>query len=155
MPSDGVAPTEFSRQLYVLAVALRREMDQRVRGFGLTDATWRPLLYLGRMGDGVRQTDLAQALDIEDPSLVRLLDVLERAHLVERLDDPDDRRTKRLRMTASGRETYGRVAAVHAEFTAAVLKDVTPAELDICYGVFGKLFRAIDASRATAAGGLT
>ncbi|WP_284947444.1 MarR family winged helix-turn-helix transcriptional regulator [Acidisoma cladoniae] len=143
MPPEGVAPTEFGRQLYVLSLALRREMDQRVRAFGLTDATWRPLLYLGRLGDGVRQTDLAAALEIEDPSLVRLLDVLERANLLERIEDPDDRRTKRLRMTAAGRETYAQVAAVHADFTAHVLEDVTPADLAVCYRVFGTICRAI------------
>jgi MarR family transcriptional regulator for hemolysin len=143
MPPEGIPPTEFGRQLYVLSLALRREIDQRVRGFGLTDATWRPLLYLGRLGDGVRQTDLAAALDIEDPSLVRLLDVLERAHLLERIDDPEDRRTKRLRMTETGRETYAQVAAVHAEFTARVLEDVTPEDLAVCYRVFGTIYRAI------------
>jgi MarR family transcriptional regulator for hemolysin len=143
MPPAGIPPTEFSRQLYVLALALRREMDQRVRGFGLTDATWRPLLYLGRLGDGVRQTDLAAALDIEDPSLVRLIDVLERAHLVERIDDPDDRRTKRLRMTEAGRATYAQVAAIHGVFSAQVLQDITPDELAVCYRVFGTIFRTI------------
>jgi MarR family transcriptional regulator for hemolysin len=91
--TDGpVPPTEFGRQVYRLSSAWRREIDVRVRAFGLTDATWRPLLTLGRIGDGVRQTDLAAALMIENSSLVRLLDVLEGARLVERLEDAGDRR---------------------------------------------------------------
>ncbi|UPG70899.1 hypothetical protein MVG78_09605 [Roseomonas gilardii subsp. gilardii] len=49
-----------------------------MRRLGLSDGTWRPLLYLGRMGGGIRQTDLAGALGIEGASLVRLLDALER-----------------------------------------------------------------------------
>src|ERR1700744_6129250 len=99
MADNPVPATEFARQVYRVATAWRREIDQRVRAFGLTDATWRPLLYLGRVGYGVIQTDLAATLTIESPSLVRLIDALERAGLVERLEDTDDRRSKRLWMT--------------------------------------------------------
>jgi len=143
MADDHVPATEFGRQVYQLSTAWRREIDQRVRAFALTDATWRPLLYLGRMGEGVRQTDLAAALAIETPSLVRLIDALERAGLVERLEDPDDRRSKRLWMTVAGRETYAKVAAVHAKLAEAFVKDVSLAELDLCYSVLLRVQRSI------------
>ena len=143
MAGDHVPATEFGRQVYRLATVWRREIDQRVRAFALTDATWRPLLYLGRMGDGVRQTDLAASLMIENPSLVRLIDVLERGGLVERLEDPDDRRSKRLWMTAAGRETYAEVAAIHASLADAFVKDVSAAELDLCYSVLDRVLRSI------------
>ena len=146
---DHIPATEFGRQVYRLSTVWRREIDQRVRAFGLTDATWRPLLYLGRMGDGVRQTDLAAALMIENPSLVRLIDVLERGGLVERLEDPDDRRSKRLWMTPGGRETYGRVAAIHANLADAFIKDVSATELDLCYSVLDRVLRAIATHAAT------
>ena len=142
--ADGHIPaTEFGRQIYRLSTAWRREIDQRVRGFALTDATWRPLLYLGRMGDGLRQTDLAAALTIENPSLVRLIDALERAGLVERLEDAGDRRSKRLWMTAAGRQTYAEVAAIHASLADAFVKDVSAAELDLCYSVLDRVLRSI------------
>jgi len=151
--ADGPIPaTEFGRQVYRLSTAWRREIDQRVRAFGLTDATWRPLLYLGRMGDGVRQTDLAAALTIEHPSLVRLIDALEREGLVERLEDPDDRRSKRLWMTAAGRATYAQVAAIHASLADAFVKDVSATELALCYSVLDRVLSGI-AAHATAGGG--
>ena len=143
MADDHIKATEFGRQVYRLSSAWRREIDQRVRRFGLTDATWRPLLYLGRLGDGVRQTDLAAALAIEDPSLVRLVDALERTGLVERLEDADDRRSKRLWMTKAGRETYAEVAAIHARLADAFVKDVSAAELDLCYSVLDRVLRSI------------
>ena len=149
MADDPIPATEFARQVYRLATAWRREIDERVRGFALTDATWRPLLYLGRMGDGVRQTDLAAALTIENPSLVRLIDALERVKLVERLEDPDDRRSKRLWMTAAGRETYGKVAAIHASLADAFVKDVSAEELDLCYSVLGRVLQSIATHAAT------
>jgi MarR family transcriptional regulator for hemolysin len=150
--ADGPIPaTDFGRQIYRLSAAWRREIDQRVRAFALTDATWRPLLYLGRMGDGVRQTDLAAALAIENPSLVRLIDALERAGLVERMEDPEDRRSKRLSMTAAGRATYAEVAAIHASLAETFVKDVSATELALCYSVLDRVLSAIT-SHATAQG---
>jgi MarR family transcriptional regulator, transcriptional regulator for hemolysin len=153
MADNPVPATEFARQVYRVATAWRREIDQRVRAFGLTDATWRPLLYLGRMGDGVRQTDLAATLTIESPSLVRLIDALERAGLVERLEDTDDRRSKRLWMTAAGRETYAKVAAIHASLADDFVKDVSEAELDLCYSVLDRVLRSIATRAATGESG--
>jgi MarR family transcriptional regulator for hemolysin len=61
----------------------------------------------------MRQTDLAAALDIEGPSLVRLLDALERQGLVVRCGEPDDRRVKTLHMTAAGHAMYTVLAATN------------------------------------------
>lgn len=136
--------TEFGRQIYRVSTAWRREIDLRMRDFGLTEATWRPLLYLGRLGDRQRQTDLAAALMIEDASLVRLVDALERGGFVERIEDPDDRRSKRIVMTDTGRATYVQVAAVHTGLAENFLKGVPPAELAICSEVLDRVMHAIE-----------
>jgi MarR family transcriptional regulator for hemolysin len=149
MVEDNVQPTNFGRQIYRVSTSWRREIDLRVRDFGLTDATWHPLLYLGRLGDGLRQTDLAAALMIEHSSLVRLVDVLERAGLVERLEDPEDRRSKRLRMTPAGRETYEKVAAIHENVAEALVKEVSAAELGLCYSVLDRILNAVAAQSET------
>ncbi len=73
--------------------------------YGLTDATWRPLAYVGKLGDGVRQKELATALSIEGPTLVRLLDNLERRGLIERREDETDRRARGIYLTRAGRES--------------------------------------------------
>jgi hypothetical protein len=69
MTNEHIPATEFARQVYRVSTAWRREIDRRVPALALTDATWRPLLYLGRMGDGIRQTDFAAVLTIGNPSL--------------------------------------------------------------------------------------
>jgi MarR family transcriptional regulator for hemolysin len=133
---------DFGRALYRVAQAWRREVDQRVSSFGLTDATWRPLLHLGRLGDGVRQTDLARALGMEGPSLVRLLDVLEKSDLIKRVEDADDRRSKLLYMTRAGRRLYLKVVGVYRAIAANLLREVGEDELALCYAVIGKIERA-------------
>ena len=92
-----------------LARRWRQVLDAEAQAAGLTDATWRPLLHLYRLGDGVRQKDLAAAIGIEGPSLVRLLDTLVAKGLIERSEDGTDRRAKQLSLTPEGREVVVRI----------------------------------------------
>ena len=87
----------------------RQVLDTEFQSTGLTDATWRPLFHLDLLGDGTRQKDLAAAVGIEGPSLVRLLDTLVAKRLIERLEDATDRRAKLLRLTPEGREIVVRI----------------------------------------------
>src|ERR1700691_104885 len=91
-----------SAGLVNLARLYRREIDRALEAFGLSDATALPVLHIGHLGDGVRQGALADELGIEGPSLVRLVDRLTIAGLVERREDPTDRRAKTLHLTPAG-----------------------------------------------------
>jgi MarR family transcriptional regulator for hemolysin len=80
----------------------RQVLDMEVQSAGLTDATWRPLLHLHLLGDGIRQKDLAASVCIEGPSVVRLLDTLIAKGLIQRSEDAADRRAKLLCLTPEG-----------------------------------------------------
>src|SRR4051812_25361725 len=80
----------------------RRAVDRRLQPFGLTEATWLPLIYLARASTPMRQKDLAAALTLDGSSVVRLLDALAAAHLIERSEENTDRRAKIITITARG-----------------------------------------------------
>lgn len=82
----------------------RRIVERSLRQAGLSDATWRPLLHLLLLGDGVWQKDLAESIGIKGPSLVRLLDTLIDRGLIMRTEDSSDRRAKKLFLTKTGRQ---------------------------------------------------
>lgn len=82
---------------------MRRIYDRRVEPLGLTRAQWRVLVHLFRR-DGVRQTELAGILEIEKPTLGRLVDQLERKGWVARQVDPDDLRARRLVVSPEARD---------------------------------------------------
>src|SRR5260370_25374412 len=90
---------DFGFRVARIARRLRQAVDAELRVLGLTEATWRPLVYVRRLGDGVRQKELATALSIEGPSLVRLLDNLERRGLIDLRADEGDRRARGLHPT--------------------------------------------------------
>src|SRR5271169_3308819 len=78
----------------------RRAVDRRLQPFGLTEATWLPLIYLARAPVPMRQKDLAAALTLDGSSVVRLLDALETSGLIERREGDPDRRAKTIALTA-------------------------------------------------------
>ena len=47
--------SDFGFRVARIARRLRQAVDAELRAYGLTDATWRPLAYVGKLGGGVRQ----------------------------------------------------------------------------------------------------
>jgi MarR family transcriptional regulator for hemolysin len=87
---------------YELGYAARRwraRADQRLARFGLSHAKWAPLRHLSRTGGSLPQYQLAEQVNVEGPSLVRVLDELERHGLIKRCDSDADRRSKIVRLT--------------------------------------------------------
>ncbi len=77
----------------------RAVIDHRLAPLGLTQTRWITLYTLWRLGDGQPQCDLARAIGVEAPSLVRTLDQLADQGLIERQSCDQDRRTKRVFLT--------------------------------------------------------
>lgn len=131
-------------KLVRMGLKWRRLMDEELQSLGLTDATWRPLFHLGRLGDGQRQVDLADAMAIQGPSLVRLLDNLERDGLIERREDQQDRRAKIIVMTPAGRPIYEQAMAVAHRLSQRVLADVPALQVRQIHGALDTLAAALD-----------
>ncbi|WP_428490444.1 MarR family winged helix-turn-helix transcriptional regulator [Rhodopila sp.] len=99
----------------------RRAVDRRLQPFGLTEATWLPLIHLARAPAPVRQKDLAGSLVLDGSSVVRLLDALEVAGLIERREESGDRRAKTISVTERGLSIIDRVEAASREVRNATL----------------------------------
>ena len=83
---------------------LRTYADQRARELKTTRAQWAVLVKLQRC-EGVKQSELADSLDLAPITLTRLIDKLTAAGLVERRDDAADRRAHRLFLTEKATPT--------------------------------------------------
>ena len=77
---------------------LRTVYDRRVEPLGLTRAQWRVLARISRI-EGCTQTELAAELEIEKPTLGKLIERLEEKEWVTRRPDENDARTKRVFLT--------------------------------------------------------
>ena len=109
------------------------------------------LVWVHRLGGGVRQITLASYIGIEGTSLVRLLDELSAAGLLVRKDDPHDRRAKTIWLTPAGVHLAEEAEKVLAELRDRVLGGVADADLDATIRVCQALHRAADRACAGSA----
>ncbi len=103
MDKSTYLPRDFTADLVVAERLWRRMVRAVTQRFGIAEAGAAPLLWIGRLGEGVRQNTLAERIGVEGASLVRVLDDLAAAGLVTRRPDPNDRRAIALYLTDRGR----------------------------------------------------
>ena len=108
---------------------LRNYIDHRAKTRGTTRAQWIVLFRL-RDQEGLSQVDLADVLELQPISLVRLLDRLVEHGLVERRNDPRDRRANRLFLTASGRQLADDLDNLRDAIASDVLQQIPAAEIE-------------------------
>jgi MarR family transcriptional regulator, transcriptional regulator for hemolysin len=108
----------------------RQVLDNEFQSAGLTDATWRPLLHLHILGDGVRQKDLAASIGLEGPSLVRLIDILVGKRLIRQSEDAADRRAKNLCLTPEGELLVARIKETVSSLENELLCSFSDSDID-------------------------
>lgn len=117
----------YATLLHRAAALWRARLDERLRPWGMTQATWRTLWILRSEGRHLNQSELAARLGIETPTLVKILDRMEARGLVRREPDEHDRRQKRVGITQAGHdlaaEIEGEVHGVRTELLADVGED--------------------------------
>ncbi len=94
-----------------VARLLRKRFEQRARGLALTRAQWQVLAYLSN-NEGIHQCGLADLLDIEPITLVRILDKLEANGFVERRRHATDRRIWLLHLTPKAHPMLARMRVI-------------------------------------------
>ncbi|WHU04927.1 MULTISPECIES: MarR family winged helix-turn-helix transcriptional regulator [unclassified Sphingomonas] len=87
------------------------------------------LIHLHRLGPEARQTDLAQEIGITGPSTVSVLNQLEQAALVERVPNPDDKRSNRLVLTEAGAALVDKIEARFAQLRRELFDGVPEEEI--------------------------
>jgi MarR family transcriptional regulator, transcriptional regulator for hemolysin len=127
MPSN--LKRELVAQLVESSRLLRNFIDHRAKGRGTTRAQWIVLFRL-REQEGLSQVDLAEVLELQPISLVRLLDRLVEHGLLERRHDPRDRRANRLFLTAAGRQLVDDLDSLRDSIAENVLQDVSVASIE-------------------------
>lgn len=107
----------------------RAIIDRRLAPEGLTQTRWVTLYHLWRLGDDQPQRELARAIGVEAPSLVRTLDQLAEQGLIERRPGELDRRTKHIFLTDAAMPLLRRIEAVVSEAQREMLAGLSEDEV--------------------------
>jgi MarR family transcriptional regulator, transcriptional regulator for hemolysin len=119
MPDQPIT-REIAFNLMDVARMMRTYADQRARQFGISRAQWGVLVRLDRQ-EGLKQSELAEILDLQPISLTRLLDRLAENELIERRPDPNDRRANRLYLKPAARPLLDKLGKLGAEMMEEVM----------------------------------
>jgi len=120
---------EFGFTIMDVARLLKTYADQRARQFGISRAQWAVLARIDR-NEGLKQTELADMLDLQPITLTRLLDRLAANGLIERRADPNDRRANRLYLKPAAKPLLDRLSDLGADMMEAVLHGVSPTSIE-------------------------
>jgi MarR family transcriptional regulator, transcriptional regulator for hemolysin len=127
--------TSFSQALVEAARTWRSRLDARLRPMGLSSAMWTVLSCLARKDGPLTQRELAQAVGVEGPTLVRLLDRLEEGGWARRMADPEDRRVKRVELTEKVLPCFEEVRRTGDAVRLELLRGILPADVAAAHKV--------------------
>lgn len=94
---------EMGIGLLVISRLYRRELDNALKKYGLSEAAALPLRFLARVDKPLKQKELADYLNVETPTLVKVLTLLEERGLVLRHALDGDKRVRLVSLSAEGK----------------------------------------------------
>lgn len=139
---SSINTEDFARLLHMTAHNWRTALDRRLRPMGLSRATWMVLAFVRKL-DGPNQTELAEQLSLETPSIVRLIDRLEREHLVERRTGAD-RRVRTVHLTPKGEELSAEIWRVAGRLRAELMRDIPLDDVERSMGLLSTLYQRLE-----------
>lgn len=99
--NDGTLQTFVGYQMKRAFNVMQADLTRTLKPHGLRMLTYTALILIAD-NPGLSQSQLADAMDVERPNLVVILDALEQRELILRERVPTDRRTYALRVTLKG-----------------------------------------------------
>ena len=126
-PGSSRHTERIGQLLFVATQAAQTLATERLQPLGLSPRGWGILSTLAESGP-LTQIELATALAIDRTAMVYLLDELEQSGLVERVRNPDDRRSFLIHLTGEGQRTQRKAATALAGAADTLLRPLDPEE---------------------------
>lgn len=136
----------FTGQLMLAGRQWRQISQDALTNHSVSAAAAAPLLFIRRLGGGVRQVTIADYVGVEGATLVRLVDQLCAAGLVRREVDPNDRRANALSLTEAGEATAEQIEEELRLLRAQVFAEISSEDMSATLRVLEALARASSAS---------
>jgi DNA-binding MarR family transcriptional regulator len=151
LPTLDASPVTVLGRITRLAGLVRRQVDEALKPYSIG---WDLLDVLGalrRAGPPFCRTPTAlyRACMLSSGAMTNRLDRLERAGLVTRMRDPQDRRGVLVGLTEQGREVVDQAIAAGWETQSRLMSVLTPAECESLAGLLRKLLLALEGSEPT------
>ncbi|WP_130834947.1 transcriptional regulator SlyA [[Erwinia] mediterraneensis] len=135
--------TPIGTDLARLVRIWRALIDQRLKPLELTQTHWVTLHNIHQLPPEQSQIQLAKAIGIEQPSLVRTLDQLEEKGLITRSTCTSDRRAKRIKLTRQAEPIIEKVESVIDATRDDILSGISREEINQMVNLIARLEKNI------------
>lgn len=125
--------------LRLAQVALFRDFNESLAEFDVTPGLFGALVVVDA-NPGLKQNELARAVQLDRSTVVAVVDKLEARKLVERRPSPSDRRSNALWLTPAGGALLKQMKRRVAAHEKRLVKHLSPAERDTLVGLLQKIF---------------
>lgn len=126
---DSPVGERFSAAVHGTARGWRLLIDKQLKHLGIGQAGWMTIAMVAKSKEPMSQRALADLVGVEGPSMVSMLDRLEREGLVTRAPSATDRRVKLVHLTDAGATLYQQVKEQANTVRTSLLGDIAPAQL--------------------------
>jgi MarR family transcriptional regulator, transcriptional regulator for hemolysin len=123
----GPVDMNFLFTLGELQRLVRAYADRQAARYGITRAQWAVLAKVERV-EGLKQTELAEQMEMQPITLTRLIDRLCDNGWIERRSDDTDRRVNRLYLRKAAKPLLAKLAGLKVELTATALEGISPSD---------------------------
>ncbi len=119
---------------------IERQVRSRLREqFGTTLPRFDLMAQLERHPEGLKMNELSRLLMVTGGNVTAIVDQLEKEGLVERVDEPADRRAFRIHLTRAGERTFAEMAGAHEEWVVELFAGMSRREQDELLGLLAKV----------------
>src|SRR4051794_27038763 len=123
----GSVDLNFLFTLGELQRLVRAYADKQAARYGITRAQWAGLAKVER-SEGLKQSEIAELMEMQPITLTRLIDRLCDHGWIERRSDDTDRRVNRLYLRKAARPLLGKLSGLRSELTATALEGINPSD---------------------------
>lgn len=127
----GLLYHEAALNIYYTASCMKKQAGVFFNQFGLTDVQFNVLMLLQHQdesGEGLTQAQLSEMLLVNKANVTSLIDRMEKADLVARKSDPNDRRINMIRLTKKGKELVEKIDPLYGKEMQRVMSVISSSE---------------------------
>lgn len=129
---------DFDQILFRINKLYTEKTNRNLKEFNVTRSDMSFLLTLNEMGE-ITQKDLAEYRNLNNATVTRALERLEKKGFVKRVDDENDKRKKNVRLTSNGKETLDKILEKHGDYKKVIFNDFEENEIQDLMSLLDKL----------------
>lgn len=117
---------------------LSQRLEKRLELWHVTRIQWIAMYYIGQ-NEQITQNQLAEKMSLKEPTIVRLIDRMEKEEMIHRISTSLDRRKKYLELTPKGKQLNDELTQVGQKFKDDAIADLSEEELATFLHVLAKM----------------